>query len=756
MDYTHIETPDSLKRTAKKMGIHHPIEALLCAPARYEDYRHVYERFDDIGIEAEHAPIVCKATVAAAPATGRALVHGFARRGAPAPAGGYKDPGKLELHYPFSRGAFRLEITLEDGYGARAIQTVFGAVQAWRDAQAGDTLFLYGTANRHYGAMLRIENAKTLRAQQIGTIAPVYLGVPGQVSGESVHKMIDWAIANETRAAMAFAYASEAIRTDCGNLSDADILAICTPHDSVIRPENLPALLVHLHAPQTSLKEGAAARLIASRICALAMQCRAQQTNARPSCARAPISIDTQALESLMDAVQDRRRQRLTENQKHIATEVAARLKLDRPMNGLLSGEVGAGKTLAYALPAVAAWRTGAQVAIMAPTTLLADQIARSIAADFDGLVEVERVKSGGKIHRPDAMLVGTMGLATVAQKHDYQPNFLILDEQHKLDTASRLRMVSLQTHTLEVSATPIPRSLALSLYSGMDVFTLSEQPVSRHIHTRLIDTHARQDATLAIRQALADGGRCAVVFARVQSQEPPQEPNGVEDGAADETTDSSQTQATLKSATDSAALFEQHFPGQVGLLHGQTPNKAAVLDAFRSGEKPLLVTTTIFETGIDVPDVKVLIVRDPQQMGLSQLHQLRGRLARTGGDGQCFLLTEDLESLSPETIARLSAFCQSTNGYDLACADMLARGAGDLRGMEQKGYAKLTFKGLKLTTQDVLMSEELSLRDPNFEADRAHVVCTAQANEDEMLISTPEFKHPVMSRGQRQRSLLT
>jgi len=171
------------------------------------------------------------------------------------------------------------------------------------------------------------------------------------------------------------------------------------------------------------------------------------------------------------------------------------------------------------------------------------------------------------------------------------------------------------------------------------------------------------------------------------------------------------QTQTTragaLKSATASAELFEHHFPGQVVLLHGQTQDKAAALDTFRRGDKRLMVTTTIFETGIDVPDVKVLVVRDPQQMGLSQLHQLRGRLARTGGDGHCFLLTEDLNALSAETVERLNTFCQSINGYDLAYADMLARGAGDLCSLEQKGKANATFKGIKITTEDLLIHND-------------------------------------------------
>jgi len=697
------------------MGLNHPIEALLCSPDRYEDYRQIYDHFDEIGIEAEETPIVCKATVLAAE-NGRPLVRGFGRRGAPAPKGGYKRPDKLELYDPFARSAFRLEIMLKDLSGKHAIQTVFGAVQRWRNIEAGDELFLYGTANRKYGGHLRFDNAKPLNPRQVGTIAPVYLGIAGQVSGELVHKMIHWVLADDARAQQAFIAATEVIRADCGHLSDEDILDICTPKNCGIQPQNLADLLVHLHAPSQSLEEGSDARLIAARICALAMQCRAQRANARAPYPTAPIGMNADGSKSdmlnetrnLIASVEQTRGYALTDNQKSVAQDITSRLQEARPMNGLLSGEVGSGKTLAYALPAVCAWRNGARVAIMAPTTLLADQIARTIAADFEGYVEVERVKSGGKIRHPDAILVGTMGLASVAEKEGYEPNFLIMDEQHKLDTASRMRMVQPFTHTLEVSATPIPRSLALSLYDGMDLFTLNEQPVNRNIQTTLIDVNDRKNATRAITQALADGQRCAVVFARVEPQDfgEGEDENDEQDPSFQLQTQANYARA-LKSATQSAELFERHFPNQVVLLHGQTPDKAAALDAFRCGDKKLMVTTTIFETGIDVPDVKVLVVRDPQQMGLSQLHQLRGRLARTGGDAHCFLLTEDLNALAPETVQRLSTFCQSTNGYDLAYADMLARGAGDLRSLEQKGKANATFKGIKITAEDLFVNEE-------------------------------------------------
>jgi len=702
MNYQHIDAPEDLLKIARKMGISHPVEALLCAPDRYDDFRLVKESFDGIGPDAERSSVLSRVFVMANP-EGRVSARGFARRGAYVPRGGYKDVTRLQLHDPFARQCFRLEVDVQDANGQQAIQTAFGVIEPWRQVQPGEELFLYGKANRNYGKKLRFENARIINPSQIGTISPTYLGIQGKVSGESVQKMISWVFENDERAEIAFLAAAIAIRNDCGSMNDADILNICVPRDCIINPQNLPGLLVHLHTPSESIAEGMAARSIAARICALGMQCRAQRANARLPSPDAPLPINPERVARLISDVEALRGHALTSNQKNVMEQMVACLKKDRPMNGLLSGEVGSGKTLAYALPAVAAHCAGARVAIMTPTTLLADQIARTIADDFIGHAEVERVKSGGKIRNHAAILVGTMGLGSVAEKEGYQPDFLIMDEQHKLDTASRMRMVQPFTHTLEVSATPIPRSLALSLYDGMDLFTLNEQPVVRDIQTALIDVNDRNLATRAMWEALSAGQRCAVVYPRVEEQDAQESGEEKKDGVD---SDSARRARALKSAKTGAALFEQHFPGKVVLLHGQTPDKAAALAAFRSGEKPLMVTTTIFETGIDVPDVKVLVVRDPQQLGLSQLHQLRGRLARAGGNAQCFLLTENLNDLSMETHERLTVFCQSMNGYELACSDMLARGAGDLQGLEQKGNANATFKGLKITAEDLYMND--------------------------------------------------
>jgi ATP-dependent DNA helicase RecG len=652
-----VDAPQYLRVSAQRMGLNDPVEGLLIAPNRYEDYRHVIKDFDQIGASAASEPIVYQVTVKAKQ-SGAPSMRGYARRGSPPPKAGYKDATKLELLSPFARECFRLEIDVEDQNGRAAIQTFFGSVQQYRTVQAGDVLTLRGNAER-FGSKLYFKSSAIAPKYLLGTIAPVYLGAQGKsVNSEDVHALISWIFSSVEITNEALRVACEQIREDCGGLEDEDILAICRNHDSCIDPQSLHQLLAHLHMPSESTEEGYAAIAIAEKICSLSLQCRALKQNARLSCDDAPIGLSVNGVRpdlveqahALIQQVESNRGYRLTKNQVQVIQDVCSRLQSDQPLNGLLSGEVGSGKTIAYAIPATVAHMNGSRVAIIAPTELLADQIARNIATEFGPAVSVERVMAGKSIKNQDAILVGTIGLNSVAKKCGYKPNLLILDEQHKLSTASRESMLHPFTHTLDVSATPIPRSLALSLYEGMDLFTLNEQPVVKNIKTALIDVKDRKVASAAIKNALERNKRVAIVYTLVDAQEgtpsasvdAPEKIKTTKDQALEE-------EVKRKSAIDSAALFEQNFPGRVSLLHGKmsSDQKVLALDEFRQGLKKLMVTTTIFETGIDVPEIEVLVIRDPQHLGQSQLHQLRGRLARSGGDGLCMLMVEDLNALA-------------------------------------------------------------------------------------------------------------
>lgn len=703
-----IHAPIELIEIAQKMGLSHPIEALLCAPRRFEDYRKIWDDFSDLQANGPlNEFVVYRASIGPS-------MRGFGRRGVAPPPGGYQDSAKLLLRFPFTRGVFRLEVDLVDTKGRTVTQSVFGDIFSWKDIAPGDEVVLRGKLEQFAGRWQF--NASTfVDPQDLHRVAPVYLGEAGKkVSRTDVSALIRWVNEDDERLAMAVSVACERIRQACGGLEDESILAACGV-DPTQDYSSLESMILALHYPSTP-EEGNHALDIVRKVCVLSMQCTAARVNSRAPCPGSAIADRAslqKSAQDLMLSIESRRAAAgfsLTKNQRDVVSAVCNRLSEDVPLNGLLNGEVGAGKTVAYMVPAVAAHLAGARVGIIAPTDLLAEQIANNIANEFGAMVSVERVRQGRKIRNPSAILVGTIGLNTAAQKIGWQPDFLIFDEQHKIHTAAREALLNPSTHTLEVTATPIPRSLGLSLYGGMDVFTLNEQPVVKSIQTGLIDTKDRSIATRAIRQAIANGKRVAIVYTLVDQPEreviQDDEDPGINDVPQPSKTQLKEMDAKgRKSAIEAAAAFETHFPDRVGLLHGKMSQdeKIDALNRFRSGEKPLVVTTTVFETGIDVPDVQVIIIRDPEHLGASQLHQLRGRVARSGGDGLCLLLTADLDQLGQETYDRLSAFCATTDGYELATLDMLSRGVGQLDGLVQNGKSNMVFRSVKMSTRDLV-----------------------------------------------------
>ncbi|QYY33546.1 DEAD/DEAH box helicase (plasmid) [Cupriavidus pinatubonensis] len=533
-----------------------------------------------------------------------------------------------------------------------------------------------------FGPKLCLDNVEQLDTRYVGKVMPIYLGIPGRVAGNAVNALVGHVLDQDIDLALSSAVA--AICEACG-LSDEQILDACEAPEQF---SDLEDLLAALHAPATP-EEGSSALLVAKRIACLAIQAAALRQNARAPHPDAAVGGGDGIVERAATLLRSQP-ETPTGDQERVTAGIAAALQGSTPMNGLLCGDVGTGKTLAYLAPAVAAHQMGARVAIVAPTSLLADQIARNLVRRFGDAVAVQRVEAGGKITDPQAILVGTAGLTTVAAKAKYTPNFLIADEQHKLDTNTRERMVAPWTHVLDVSATPIPRTMALSLFPGVQVFTIDEQPVQKSIQTRLIDVGHRKLTVGAIQAAVAAGKRAAILLPRVGS--------GSDAGQDGEV-------ANRSSVLKAAEQFEKAFPGKVATLYGDMSDeeKRGAIEGVASGRTPIVIASTVFETGIDIPDVAVMVIRDADHFGMSQLHQMRGRLARAGGSGECFLMVEDLPALSPETRNRLEAMTRISNGFELAAHDMVNRGAGEFEGAAQSGATTSVFKLVPIRPRDLL-----------------------------------------------------
>ena len=386
---------------------------------------------------------------------------------------------------------------------------------------------------------------------------------------------------------------------------------------------------------------------------------------------------------------------RLTSGQKEALRTIVDDLCRPHPMNRLLQGDVGCGKTIVALLAALVALENGLQVAFMAPTELLAEQhyltlrplLARSrfrvvsltgsqgARARRDALAALER----GEAH----LAVGTHALVqpSVAFR---QLGLAIIDEQHRFGVRQRatLREKGRRPDVLVMTATPIPRSLALTAYGDLDVSVIRDRPPGRTPVDTRIEPESRRDAVHAlVERELRLGRQAYVVYPLVDESE----------------------KVDLKAATVMVDTLARRFPGHaVDLLHGRmrSDDRETVMARFAAGGVDVLVATTVIEVGVDVPGASVMVVEHAERFGLAQLHQLRGRVGRGPGRAWCRLLYQ--EPLSDVGRARLEAVAGTTDGFELAEHDLRLRGPGEVLGTRQSGLPTLRLANL-VRDQDLM-----------------------------------------------------
>jgi ATP-dependent DNA helicase RecG len=374
---------------------------------------------------------------------------------------------------------------------------------------------------------------------------------------------------------------------------------------------------------------------------------------------------------------------RLTPGQRQALKEIVEDLQRSRPMNRLLQGDVGAGKTIVALLASLVAMENGLQVAFMAPTEILAEQHYANIAR----LLQASRFRvalvtgaSRGAARRTDLAEIASGALQLVVGTHALvqgdvafaRLGLVVIDEQHRFGVLQRatLRAKGLRPDVLIMTATPIPRTLALTLYGDLDVSVIRDLPPGRlPVRTIAKPESRRPEIHRFVRRELEAGRQAYVVYPLVETSE----------------------KIDLKAATEMADhLAQEVFPEfRVGLLHGRLrPDaKDRVMQAFASGALDVLVSTTVVEVGVDVPNASVMLVEHAERFGLSQLHQLRGRVGRDAHQSYCCLVYE--APLSDEARARLQAVTATTDGFEIAERDLLLRGPGDFFGTRQAGVPR-------------------------------------------------------------------
>ena len=378
----------------------------------------------------------------------------------------------------------------------------------------------------------------------------------------------------------------------------------------------------------------------------------------------------------------------LTNAQLQAASEIEGDLARSTPMLRLLQGDVGSGKTVVAALAALQAIAAGYQVALMAPTEILAEQHFTNFAGWFESLSLTcgwltGKIKGTARkevlhslAHGECQLVVGTHAL--FQDDVQYQRlGLVIVDEQHRFGVHQRLSLrekaasANLQPHQLVMTATPIPRTLAMSAYADLDVTIISELPPGRTpVNTVVLGNERRDEVIGRIAGACNKGGQAYWVCTLIEESEALQ----------------------CQAAEATAEQLATALPGiRVGLVHGRlkTEHKAAVMAAFKQGEIQLLVATTVIEVGVDVPNATMMVIENPERLGLSQLHQLRGRVGRGAKQSHCLLLYQ--APLSQNGKKRLAIMRESTDGFYIAEKDLELRGPGQVLGTQQTGI--MTFK---------------------------------------------------------------
>jgi ATP-dependent DNA helicase RecG len=375
----------------------------------------------------------------------------------------------------------------------------------------------------------------------------------------------------------------------------------------------------------------------------------------------------------------------LTGAQQKVWGEISRDLDKSHPMQRLLQGDVGSGKTVVAALAALQAIENGYQVALMSPTEILAEQHYLKLSEWFaplgiapawlsgslkkkDKQLAAERIASG-----ETPLAIGTHALFQQQVEFD-RLGLVIVDEQHKFGVQQRLALRGKgdEPHQLMMSATPIPRTLAMSYYADLDVSVIDELPPGRTpVTTRLVSDARRGEVLARVRQRCAEGRQAYWVCPLIDESE-----------ALD-----------LQTAIETHEMLRAAFPElSVGLVHGKLPSaeKAAIMAAFKAGEIQLLVATTVIEVGVDVPNASLMVIDHAERLGLAQLHQLRGRVGRGAAESACVLLYQ--QPLSEMARARLKIIYENADGFEIAQQDLKLRGPGELLGARQSGVPMLRF----------------------------------------------------------------
>lgn len=500
-----------------------------------------------------------------------------------------------------------------------------------------------------FGNSVWLNKAKLCDLDFVGTIMPVYAGKARVIKPGTVRKTISKHLDASIPLAVDFILTK---------IHDSDLKGI-------VAPEKLEIVLGSAHRPQniTTFKK---ALHVLDKIAAKASIAKIRE-HARPKTIENNDSarLDLTRWMNYTDNLEFE----LTDEQYTVINEVAGEINKGIPLRGMLQGDVGTGKTVIYALLAITCvLDENKNVIILLPNTALALQIHEEIhdlmpEGEKDRVLLVTAENETQFLPRVDNHAAIRVGTTSVLFKEiDYQPGLVVVDEQQKFGAKQRNQLLGQHSHLLEVSATPIPRSVALVKFGALKVWRLTKNHTKKTIESHLlIGREQGKQLITKVKETVAAGNQAIIVYALKEESD-------------------SELFGDLMSAEQAYAIWNRMFPGKVRLAHSQmsSEDKDAAITDMKNGHADVLVSTTVIEVGVTIPKAMLLATINAERFGLVALHQLRGRLARKGGHGDFFMLLPK-ENNSKATLERLEAMLKTNDGYELAEMDLKLRGGGDL-----------------------------------------------------------------------------
>lgn len=579
---------------------------------------------------------------------------------------------------------FRADVLIAGEDGTQLKVVSFGNVWQWHDIAKHAPIMVHGEISEFNG-QVQIQAPLRIPSYLAGKVVPIYPSIRSRITAEDVQAVISMEYAagdNPARAAQAI----------------IDEMGLPAAHVERRTGLSIHNLLRAIHRP-SSVEEGEGALEALVLLSADYIKRVGQEASKKHENPRSRLIIERSVMLDVIAST--RKHYGLTEDQKTAIKEILQDVVSPYPANRLLSGDVGTGKTLTFLIPAMIVAKAGYRSAIMAPNELIARQIADEVEKICPEL-RVQVVNGKTKKLDPQAILIGTTAILSRAKKDNLSISFMAVDEQHKFSREQREAIRSFDTNFVEATATAIPRTMALVTHAGMSVSLLRERPCQRQIISTVVAGSERRVVLMNYLSKVMNtpGEQVAIVYAAVEE---------------------SKDKINVETA---ANMWEKQFPGKVAMLHGKMrpEEKTEIIQAFRSGQKQLLVSSSVIEVGVSLPSLRGVIVINAECYGAAQLHQLRGRAARNGGVGHAFFYVPGkADEISPDIITRLKRIANTDDGFLLAEVDLEDRGFGDLDSdsSRQNGTSIGLFMNIKVRPGDLksavdITSSEISKPTPS------------------------------------------